>query len=439
METPSKPGGSSCERRIPSGSDTKDFAEHLRAIHFALAAVCLGLLVIVSQPPRSELTRAYDQARDIAGLNWETDSLSNLLEADAAAAVDVFKKTSSPASGELDAVAGPPQALEIAGKRYNVTFTGRNWGFLQPSPPNPMLEVGEFDGAQIQLGHPKNLADFRALWDGIESLTAWGGEDLVHYGCIRNGSTYGGTNEAWYAWKPIAPSPGYEKLSFSLGSFQFDDATAVPTALRGHFRHVFASQDEGPQIFIPTVDEIPVAIIDGQQDLIRTVSGRWKGGAYAYAFEELHSVTSNYEDVDLKAIVRIVGSERDRSKDVFQAFGITFPVDTTAQWGILIVIAVQIHFLFHLREFRTRRMQNVSVAWIGLYSAWPPRFLFLTTACAFPVIVVSYSLSRGLAQWSNWLEAWVLSGLAIVVSLALAALSAREGWLLREQGCQAEL
>ncbi len=72
METPSRPGTSPLELESPGNSDTKDFAEHLRAVHFALGAVCLGLLVIVSQPTRPELSRAYDQARDIAGLNWDS-------------------------------------------------------------------------------------------------------------------------------------------------------------------------------------------------------------------------------------------------------------------------------------------------------------------------------------------------------------------------------
>jgi len=124
----------------------------------------------------------------------------------------------------------------------------------------------------------------------------------------------------------------------------------------------------------------------------------------------------------LDAIQRIVQSELERSKDVFQAFGVTFPIETTGVWGIFIVLSVQVYFLFHLAEFRKKTMSNVSVAWIGLYRSWGPRLLFSLTAFLMPVLVVSYVVPRvhldllRLPQWSLVTSAILLSSFAAVMA-----------------------
>jgi hypothetical protein len=177
-------------------------------------AVCLGLFVIVSQPTRPELTRAYDQARDIAGLNWDSDSLNNMLDKATAADVDSFQRIESPATGAIDGIPSAPGALEISGQKYNVSFDARNWGFpLPPATSKGVIRVGRFNGAQVRLSRPKNLADFRMLWDGIQNLTAWGGGHLARFGSINRGSPFGGTDETWFSWKLIPPSPRYTRLS----------------------------------------------------------------------------------------------------------------------------------------------------------------------------------------------------------------------------------
>jgi len=418
----------------PAESDTKDFAEHLRSVHFTLGIVCLGLIVIATQPTRPELRTAYDQARDITEVAGHLSPFrTSLFETDAVTQVDEFKKTQSPAFGSLDSLPNPPKALEINGNRYNVVFNGRNWGFLWVSPPlNTMLEAGVVDGAQLEVSSPKNLADFRLLWDGATDVMAWGGGELSSYACVRKGSSFGGISETWLKWNTIAPSPKYKTLALSLGALHFSDEVAVPQPLRGHLRHAFVSEEGMPQIVIPTVTEIPVAIVDGQALLIRADQGRWHHGYYVRAFEELYAVTHDYESVDLKTIERIVGSELERSKDVFQAFGVTFPVETTASWGVLLVLAVQVYFLFHLVEFRRRNMQNVTIAWIGLYRGWGPRLLFVVSSFLFPLIVVSYVAPKsGLRGYFDWAPSWLSAGALILFSLAVAAISGREYWRIQ--------
>jgi hypothetical protein len=44
---------------------SKDFVEHIRSVHFALVAVCVGLLVLTSFPGESVLKRAHQQVRQM--------------------------------------------------------------------------------------------------------------------------------------------------------------------------------------------------------------------------------------------------------------------------------------------------------------------------------------------------------------------------------------
>ena len=111
-----------------STTETKDFAEHLRSVHFSLAAVCLGLLVIVSQPTRPELRTAYEQAREISQVSLTMDK--DLVENEAIRQVHEPDMKDSPAFGNVDRLQSPPKAIDIAGEKYDVVFDGRNWGFV---------------------------------------------------------------------------------------------------------------------------------------------------------------------------------------------------------------------------------------------------------------------------------------------------------------------
>jgi hypothetical protein len=402
-------------------AETKDFAEHLRSVHFSLAAVCLGLLVVVSQPTRPELRTAYEQAREISQVSLVMDK--DLVEKEASRQVHGSDIKESPAFGNLDGLQSTPKAIDIAGEKYDVVFDGRNWGFLPLDHFNPMLDIDPMNGSTLAIKSPKTLADFRILWDDLTGLTAWGGGSLSKHVALVSGSTLGGSNEVWTSWKPIDPSPAYKTLHFALGFNKFSDDSAIPSDIKGHFRHVFMSNDGSSQLFIPTVTEIPVADVDGRSLLIRRVDGHWRNEPYVRSFEELYAVTQKYESINLDAIQRIVQSELERSKDVFQAFGVTFPIETTGLWGIFVVLSVQVYFLFHLAEFRKRDMSNVSVAWIGLYRSWGPRILFSVTAFLMPVLVVSYVAPRvhfnplRLPEWSILTSLILLTGGAAVMAL----------------------
>ena len=248
-------------------TETKDFAEHLRSVHFSLAAVSLGLLVIVSQPTRPELRTAYEQAREISQVSLTMDK--DLIETDAIRQVHGSDMKESPALGNLDSLQSPPKAIDIGGQKYNVVVDGRNWGFIPLDHSNSMLDIDPMNGSTLAVKSPKTIADFRTLWDDLTGLTAWGGGSLSQHVAMVSGSTFGGSSEVWKPWKQVDPSPTYKTLHFALGFSKFDDDSAIPSDIKGHFRHVFMSNDATSQLFIPTVTEIPVAIVDGRSLLIR--------------------------------------------------------------------------------------------------------------------------------------------------------------------------
>jgi hypothetical protein len=58
---------------------SKDLVEHLRTVHFALTALCVGLICLALFSSKSEIEIAHDQGSEILWItskdNWQSDLL----------------------------------------------------------------------------------------------------------------------------------------------------------------------------------------------------------------------------------------------------------------------------------------------------------------------------------------------------------------------------
>src|ERR1700757_5471546 len=63
-------------------SDDADFTQHLRTIHFALLAVCLGLVVVASSPGQRDISIAHQQIQTIVEVQrqWNEGWLERVAE-----------------------------------------------------------------------------------------------------------------------------------------------------------------------------------------------------------------------------------------------------------------------------------------------------------------------------------------------------------------------
>jgi hypothetical protein len=124
-------------------------------------------------------------------------------------------------------------------------------------------------------------------------------------------------------------------------------------------------------------------------------------GSFADSFPELRDAALGRETSDFEFLRRSLKVEAERSEESFEAFGLKMPTPTTAAWGVLVLIGVQLYFLAHFKEL-SRRLhpddEGWRVAWIGIYSGAFSRSLFAISALALPsvsaIVIVSISFAR---------------------------------------------
>jgi hypothetical protein len=397
----------------PSSAVDKDFLEHLRTVHFTLLAACLGLLVVVFSPPKSETEVAHQQIRDIVEITrtWDSAFLDN-------AAVNELKGAKNEFCNPLDGspTSRLPKAVEINGKRYNTKFHPRAWGFevVDTTRGQPL---GSGDDGAIEARKPESLADFHKLWDRLK-------DHQIGWGC---GSL---TGEAWYEdwssgpvhrlinWQAVDASRSYPTVELEYGPFLAEEHSDIAQTLRDKFvRHAFSTLDLKQQrvsLFVAT--EVPVVLVDGQAILIARYPDRWRHGLFVDAFYELNKITSDYQDISLDGIERIARAEADRSRESLEAFGVKFPVETASRWGLFIIISVQLYFALHLAEYARLGRRETTVAWIGSYPRFTARLVFSISSFILPVLVVAFVAERTHFAGSGRVNVVIVVAVAILAA-----------------------
>jgi hypothetical protein len=112
-----------------TGPDFKDFVEHLRTIHFALLAVCLGLIVVTTAPGGREIALAHQQIKDIieAERTWSV----RFVTPEAGIAVEAAKKDKPYLLHEW-IVEYKPDAIQWRNKHRLVHFQNAPWVVMAP-------------------------------------------------------------------------------------------------------------------------------------------------------------------------------------------------------------------------------------------------------------------------------------------------------------------
>jgi hypothetical protein len=153
----------------------------------------------------------------------------------------------------------------------------------------------------------------------------------------------------------------------------------------------------------------------------------WIHADFKNAFYELNQATVGFQDVDFIHIKNILLQNEKSSKEAFQAFGVTFPIETTTRWGTLIIIAIQFYFLLHFMEYRKRpTLVKPDIAWIGIYTSIGARVLFCGTALALPLAVITFVCIKAGLLPQMPARNFMLCTTAVILSLLFAALTGKE-------------
>src|SRR5437879_12331019 len=147
-----------------TGPESKDFADHLRSVQFALVVVCLGLMVVTNSPGQRSISVAHQQILDILEIAREWDP--GWIQTEAENRISTTNKHLSPEQrSELE---GPKiKAIQIGEYSFNTKFSGPFWVLVLPWEQIEMQPFPFNANGKFQLFAPATLTKFRTIWDAL--------------------------------------------------------------------------------------------------------------------------------------------------------------------------------------------------------------------------------------------------------------------------------
>jgi hypothetical protein len=153
---------------------SKDYVEHLRAVHFSLIAVCASLIVLIDNSVDYDAKKAFHQVQDIQALesDWSPDWVFAQLQAQSSVG-GTCQYSSSEHSDLIEVTSGKPQLLEGT---LVPPPKGRSATFNLQLPKPSWFQPGTFgagkSGVMKSLAVlPTTVSEFRIWWDDLRVLT----------------------------------------------------------------------------------------------------------------------------------------------------------------------------------------------------------------------------------------------------------------------------
>lgn len=418
--------------RATDKNESKDFVEHLRTVHFTLLVICLASVVIVLSPPSSDINRANEQLTQIIAIKnaWKADWLG----------VEAERMVKAPTS---NCRTDMPYFGVTAGGKTIVVHGVRLWTIAFPFPREQNtnsekdlnlkqvgLAIGHDRNFIPQLPAPTTLEDFHSYWNASGFLSC-PKEFLVPK-----------TGDVWtWNWAHSSLEQKIGEISSTQELQQHDGSVDFVLVSTGVLEPGFyndykpegalleASPEKAPfkdLVFaILTKSElltVPLSLPDAIKEDFPQY--RVSTASFESAFPDLTKATLNRRNLSLEHLKELLHSEETASKEIFEAFGIKFPLETAVRWAVFLILAVQIYFWIHLTEFRRRQVSDNSIAWIGLYPSYVAKMVFHTTAFIIPPLVVCL-LCRSEGLGSSDPADWVLTIVVISISVYLSAVTIR--------------
>jgi hypothetical protein len=144
------------------------------------------------------------------------------------------------------------------------------------------------------------------------------------------------------------------------------------------------------------------------------------GVGFEKDFADLSKVTTHYGSLPLNQAMLVLEGELQRSGERVQLVGLNLPLKMLSITTVLIILAIQLYFWLHLRQFQPLD-KDTEIAWVGLYDNSVARWVTVVTGVVLPVGTIIYVM---LARFS------LLNLVAVIFSASLAFLSTPLLWKL---------
>lgn len=415
--------------------DAKDFVQHLRTVHFTLLTVCLALIVIIKYPSPFAIREAIRQLNTIEDAThvWKDTWIDEGVPKELKSVPD-FSSCIKPVTSDF--------SIESYGKRINVHFANINWT-MRTSAQMAINSSYNTDANYVTVRHttidaPKGLDDFKRIWNNSYSI-------ICPTKIAEEGMTL--LFSADHAIAPIKKEKVFSGMQPTLAMLMDNGVAAKFTGLHKaqgaeseglYYNMGLANMAMNPNAPLITMEKTPMMFeipvlesrvipFDYRALLIKELPQyNWLHADFKDAFYELDQAIGSRQNLDFENIKQILRTNERNSKESFQAFGVTFPIETATRWGVFLILVIQLYFWVHLKEYRKRIYRESDIAWIGSYTSGDAKLLFCLTALLVPlgvVVFVSYRVGP-LSQMT--FRNIIICSTTVAASLFIALVTAKE-------------
>jgi hypothetical protein len=420
----------------------KDFASHLRAIHFSIVAVSVGLLMIGLFDSASRTQKAHSQLRSIIEYlsGWENDFLQSY----AMHVVSNEKNFENLDTSKVIKIRSEDKRI----LHLRVSDSDPQWSLFNTKPftgqqgEDRLIALWE---SELEVAKPKSLRSFVNIWDELNQPVYI----YVPTKVMDAAMLMSGPNRFNYllfkGWEPIEyiqPEASDEVVlnysnKIALWALHGEDLDEARDRFGDEtISHVLAFRDDVG--IVPGFNEdsmfdekvfavfIPVTTfkieMSGQAALLDHLAADWPRGSFEYSFPELSSTIGKAQDVEFDDLELILRNLSAVDSDNFKAFGFEIPADMIAMIGLPLLASIQLYFLLHLRVFN-REFTSVEepFPWIGLYQQRLPHLVFMVTVTVVPSFVQIALFYEAMGQPSEKPFWWVPAGVSVILSVAISA------------------
>ncbi len=457
-----------------------ELAEHLRTVHFTLIVACVSLLLSGFLESSETLRQSLEDIKSInAALDrWDPDWLREYADRK-------VKSFEEPYAYFEDLV---PSKMAMSGTFagiYSVTPPTDSWfvpaivtppGSLPSSPPTPpsadnyrMLselwanELAHPTGAPAP-PRPATLESFKVYWNELSETTVVLIPNRVAPFLLA-------TSEGWEDAERVSwekSSAGHANWDVSFDKFSCDykirgiikeklpaDYQRYPCAYQGVVREppprsprgnwrdstrASMTRDIGSVLLpVEQLGRVPVDLQKGfiEHAQVKGLAVKWRTGQFKESFRDLDELTQNYQEISFAKIEKILEGEAARSGERLEILGIKLPVNALRSWGVVIVLAIQLYFFLHIREFKNRlSVDNEAwgVAWVALYPGILEGLVFLLSALFLPIALVGifgWECLKSAMEPHARISCFSFYPIALIFTALIAYLTGRATWRIR--------
>jgi hypothetical protein len=414
---------------------SKDFAEHLRYVHFTLMVASVGLILLVLSSKPYNPANALREIEEIIELkkNWSPSWLVDNCKCEPHWISMRDYLGVSPFMLNVSKSATP---LEVAGDlhwkksgihpdqtpvRAVFVFPENNW-------TQDWHEEPEWSP---QLSFPNTLAGFRKWWDALRKVH--------NVEVVLSVDTAG-----WLSFSAEelpnpnpAEDPGYVQLELA-GDTSNKSLQRVGLYLYksgDHFVYRGVVQRVG-RVFFPVSASYHVEL---DQGALHTSSfSDWHSGPFERSFSDLAQAASGLEALELQDVQKFVSDDVAKGTQVFKAFGLELPAEQVTYGGIVILLATQVYFLAYLRQLSGKlRIDDPGwdVPWIAMNQSILARLISFVTLVLLPCAAVFSLGARAMLRLSADHGDRLLTARALgfIAAFALALVLGALSWKYRPQ------